>query len=147
MTQLYLQYRVATTDPWTVAPDLTSAFPSLPVGALPMQYVTFASEPQAVTPCGCEGQSWLPVPGGSGNDTYLILRAATPPIPLALEASILTFLNNYKSAAYQEAKYDRYGQGGYIAAALSLIESKERHGTMHLSFRLAAAMADALTNT
>ena len=146
MTNLYLRYRALSTDPWTSVPDLTSAFPTLPVGALPMQSITIASEPQAVTPLCC-ADAWLPVPGGSADDTFLILHAACPPIPLVLEASIITFLINYKSAAYHEAQYDRYGQGGYITAALSLIEAKERHGSLHLSFRLAAAMADALTNT
>jgi hypothetical protein len=81
----------------------------------------------------------------------LILKASCPPIPLSLEESIITFLINYKTAAYQEAKYSPttgagFGQGGYIAALMSLIEAKERHGTLHLSFRLAAAMSDALTN-
>jgi len=146
MTNLYLQYRASTSDPWTQAPDLTSAFPTLAVGALPMQSITITSEPKAVTPL-CGDDAWLPVPGGSADDTFLILRGSCPPIPLTLEASIITFLINYKSAAYQEVKYDRYGQGGYITAALSLIEAKERHGSLHLSFRLAAAMADALTNT
>ncbi len=147
MTNLYLQYRASTSDPWTAVPDLTSAFPTLPVGALPMQSITITSEPQAVTPLCSDGLTWLPFPGGPADDTYLILRAATPPIPLALEASILTFLINYKSAVYREVKYDRYGQGGYITAALSLLEAKERHGSLLLSFRLAAAMSDALTNT
>ncbi|HEX5315451.1 MAG TPA: hypothetical protein VFX22_02275 [Candidatus Kapabacteria bacterium] len=146
MTNLYLQYRALSTDPWTQVPDLTSAFPTLPVGALPMQSITITSEPQSVTPLCC-ADAWLPVPSGSADDSFLILRAVSPPIPLALEASIVTFLINYKSAAYHEAKYDRYGLGGYITALLSLIEAKERHGSLHLSFRLAAAMADALINT
>jgi hypothetical protein len=147
MTNLYLQYRASTSDPWTTVPDLTSAFPSVPVGALPIQSVTIASEPETVTPGFSESQGWLPVPGGSAIDNYLILHAACPPIPLALEASIMTFLINYRSAAYHEAKYATYGQGGFITASISLIEAKERHGSLHLSFRLAAAMADALTNT
>jgi hypothetical protein len=146
MTNLFLHYRASTSDPWTAVPDLTSAFPTLPVGALPMQSITISSEPESVTPLCC-ANAWLPVPGGSADDSYLILHAACPPIPLALEASIVTFLINYKSAAYREAKYDRYGQGGYITAALSLIEAKERNGSLHLSFRLAAAMADALINS
>ncbi len=147
MTSLSLQYRASTSDPWTSVPDLTSAFPSVPVGSLPAQSIAFSSEPEAIIPGACPVQSWQPVPGGSAEDSYLILRAACPPIPLALEASILTFLNNYKSAAYQEAQYDRYGLGGFIAASLSMIEAKERHGSLLLSFRLAAAMADALTNS
>jgi hypothetical protein len=147
MTNLYLQYRALDTDPWTSAPDLTSAFPSVPVGALPIQSITLASEPESVTPGYSSDQSWLPVPGGTGADDHLILHAACPPIPLGLEASIVTFLINYKSAAYQQAKYTNYGQGGFITASLSMIEAKERHGSLHLSFRLAAAMADALTNT
>jgi len=146
MTNLFLHYRASTSDPWTAVPDLTSAFPTLPVGALPMQSITISSEPESVTPLCCS-DAWLPVPGGSADDAFLILRATSPPIPLALEASIVTFLINYKSAAYREVKYDRYGQGGYITAALSLIEAKERNGSLHLSFRLAAAMADALINT
>lgn len=145
MTNLNLHYRALSTDPWTSVPDLTSAFPTLPVGALPMQSISITSEPQAVTPLCCAG-AWLPTPSGTGADDNLILRAACPPIPLALEASIITFLINYKTAAYREAKYDRFGLGGYITAALSLIEAKERHGSLLLSFRLAAAMADALTN-
>ncbi len=146
MTNLYLQYRALDTDPWISVPDLTSVFPSLPVGALPIQSVTLASEPESVTPGYSCDQSWLPVPGGPSDDSYLILHAACPPIPLGVEASILTFLIHYKSAAYQQAKYANYGQGGFITASLSMIEAKERHGSLHLSFRLAAAMADALTN-
>jgi hypothetical protein len=146
MTNLYLQYRASTSDPWTAVPDLTSAVPSLPAGALPIQSVTLASEPESVTPGVSEFQSWIPVPD-STDDDHLILHATCPPIPIALEASIMTFLINYKSAAYYEAKYASYGQGGFITASLSLIEAKERHGSLHLSFRLAAAMADALTNT
>ncbi len=146
MTQLYLQYRASTSDPWTQVPDLTSAFPALTVGALPVQSITIASEPQTVTPLCCDG-AWLPVPGGSGADDHLILHVSCPPIPLPLEAGIMTFLINCKSAAYYEAKYDRFGQGGYITASISLIEAKERHGMLHLSFRLASAMADALVNT
>ena len=145
MTQLYLQYRASTSDPWTQVPDLTAAFPALAVGTLPVQAITIASEPQAVTPLCC-ADAWLPLPGGTGADDHLILHVSCPPIPLALGTSILTFLINYKSAAYQQAKYARFGQGGYITAALSLIEAKERHGMLHLSFRLAAAMADALVN-
>ncbi len=146
MTNLYLQYRTSPSDPWTSVPDLTAAFPSVPVGALPIQSVKITSEPESVTPGVSEFQEWLPFPGDSGADTYLILRASCPPIPLALEASIITFLINYKSAEYQQVKYATYGQGGFITASLSLIEAKERHGSLHLSFRLAAAMADALTN-
>ena len=146
MTNLYLQYRASTSDPWTAVPDLTSAFPSLSVGALPIQSVKIASEPESVTPGVSEFQEWLPFPADSGADTYLILRASCPPIPLTMEASIMTFLINYRSAAYHQAKYTTYGQGGFITASLSLIEAKERHGSLHLSFRLAAAMADALTN-
>src|ERR1017187_1363409 len=142
MTNLYLQYRASPSAPWTGVPDLTSLFPGLPVGALPAQTVTISSGPQTATPCGC--------PGESAVDTYLILHASCPPIPLSLEESIITFLIQYKTAAYQEAKYSPvtgagYGQGGYVTALLSLIEAKERHGTLHLSFRLAAAMSDALT--
>jgi hypothetical protein len=146
MTNLYLQYRASPDDAWTTVPDLTSAFPSVPVGALPVQSVKITSEPESVTPGVSEFQEWLQVPDDSGADTYLILRATCPPIPLTLEASIITFLINYKNAAYYEAKYANYGQGGFITASLSLIEAKERHGSLHLSFRLAAAMADALTN-
>jgi hypothetical protein len=147
MTNLYLQYRASTSDPWISVPDLTAAFPSLPVGALPVRSVKIASEPESITPGVSEFQEWLPLPGDSGADTHLTLRAMCPPIPLALEASIMTFLINYKNAEYYEAKYTTYGQGGFITASLSLIEAKERHGSLHLSFRLAAAMADALTNT
>ncbi len=146
MTNLYLQYRASPSDAWITVPDLTAAFPSVPVGALPIQSVTLSSEPESVTPGVSEFQEWVPVPG-STEDDHLILHASCPPIPLALEASIMTFLINYKSAAYYEAKYVHYGQGGFITASLSLIEAKERHGSLHLSFRLAAAMADALTNT
>ncbi len=146
MTNLSLQYRASTSDPWTSVPDLTSAFPSVPVGALPIQSVTLTSEPETVTPGVSEFQGWIPVPDGSSDDSYLILHATCPPIPLALEASIMTFLINYKSAVYYEAKYANYGQGGFITASISLIEAKERHGSLHLSFRLAAALADALTN-
>jgi hypothetical protein len=147
MTNLSLQYRASTSDPWTSVPDLTSAFPTLPVGALPIQSVTISSEPESVTPGLTESQGWLPVPDDSGDDDHLILHPSSPPIPLALEASIMTFLINYKTANYYEAKYANFGQGGFITASLSLIEAKERHGSLHLSFRLAAAMADALTNT
>ncbi len=147
MTNLYLQYRASPSDPWISVPDLTGAFPSLPVGALPVQSVKIASEPESVTPGVSEFQEWLPLPDDSGADTFLILRAACPPIPLALEANIITFLINYKSAEYQQVKYATFGQGGFITASLSLVEAKERHGSLHLSFRLAAAMADALTNT
>jgi hypothetical protein len=146
MTNLYLQYRASTSDPWTSVPDLTTAFPTLPVSALPIQSVKITSEPETVTPGVSEFQSWLPVPDSTADD-HLILRAVCPPIPLALEPSIMTFLINYRSAAYHQAKYATYGQGGFITASLSLIEAKERHGSLHLSFRLAAAMADALTNT
>ena len=145
MTPLYLQYRASTGDPWTQVPDLTSAFPALTAGTLPVQSITIASEPQAVTPLSYD-DAWLPLPGGTGADDHLILHVSCPPIPLSLEASILTFLINYKSAAYQQIKYDRFGQGGYITATLSLIEAKERHGMLHLSFRLASAMADGLMN-
>jgi hypothetical protein len=143
MTNLYLQYRASTSDPWTGVPDLTSVFPGLAVGALPAQSITIASGPQTATKCGC--------PGDSADDSYLILNASCPPMPLSLEESIITFLINYKTAAYHEAKYSPvtgagFGQGGYITALMSLIEAKERNGTLHLSFRLAAAMSDALTN-
>ncbi len=146
MTTLSLRYSPAAAGTWTSVPDLTSAFPTVPVGALPIQSVAITSEPQAVTPFGCECDGWLPVPGGSGDDGYLILRVTSPPIPLALESSLITFLINYKAAAFHQAKYDRYGQGGYITALASLIEAKERHGMLHLKFRLAASLADALTN-
>ena len=111
MTSLYLQYRASTSDPWTQVPDLTSAFPALTVGTLPVQHITIASEPQSVTPLCCT-DGWLPVPGGTGADDHLILHVSCPPIPLSVEAAIITFLINYRSAASQQAKYVRFGNGG-----------------------------------
>jgi hypothetical protein len=146
MTSLYLHYRASTSDPWTAVPDLTSAFPSLPAGALPIQAISITSEPQSVTPGVNEAQGWLAVPG-STDDDHLILHASCPPIPIALEASIIGFLINFRTANYHEAKYATFGLGGYITASISLIKAEERHGSLHLKFRLAAAMADALTNT
>ncbi|GEM_PF-2059600 len=146
MTYLYLHYRASTGAPWTNVPDLTSAFPAVPLGALPVQQVTIASEPASITPLCC-ANAWLPVPGGSADDAGLILRVQCAPIPLPLEASVVTFLINYKLAALHEAKFVRYGQGGFVDATLSLIEAKERHGMLLLSFRLAATLADALVNT
>ncbi len=150
MTQLYLRYRAAPTDPWTGVPDLTSAFLGLPVGALPLASAIIASEPQIVTPGESGEQLWLPFE--SADDAYLALHATCSPLPLALEKTVMTFLINYKLAGYHEMKYAPatgagFGQGGYITAALSLLEAKEQHGTLHLRFRLASALADALTNT
>jgi len=139
MTTLYLRYRNSPTDPWTTVPSVASAFPSLASGVLPAESVKLETAPQSVTPCGC--------PGTSTDDSYLILRATCAPIPIALETTLLTFLMQYKSATYHEAKFIRYGQGGYVTATLSLIEATERNGMLTLSFRLAAALADALTNT
>jgi hypothetical protein len=138
MINLYLHHRHTTGDAWTVVPSLTSVFTNSPAGTLPVSAIEIESGPQLETPCGCPG---------STDDTYLILRVACAPIPLSYEASILTFLMNYKSATYYEAKLSRYGQGGFVTAGLTHIEAKERDGMMHLSFRLAALISDALTNT
>ena len=143
MTNLYLHYRTTTSDPWTAAPTLTSAFPSLTSGALPASSITIASEPQVVTPQCCE-DGWLP--DTSADDGYLALRVSLAPIPLALEATVITFLMNFRQAALHEAKYDRYGQGGYVSAKLSLIKSNEKNGMAYISFRLVAVIPDALTN-
>ena len=138
MTTLTLRYRALVTDPWTLAPALGTAFPSVATGALPLVTARIASGPATETPCGC--------PGDSTDDSHLILRLTTAPLPLTLEASILTFLIHYKNAAFHEAKMERFGQGGFVSASLSQIDSRERHGVMHLSLRLAAAMNDTLTN-
>lgn len=147
MTTLNLQYRNSLSDPWTSIPDLTSVFPSITSGTLPVQTVSQASEPQAVIPGYSATESWLPAPGGTGADDHLILHVSCPPIPLSFESAIISFLINYKSATYFQIKYPRFGLGGWIAASLSMIEAKERHGMLRLSFRLAASLADALTNT
>ena len=143
MTNLYLHYRATTSDPWTGVPSLTSAFPNLPSGALPAGAITIASEPQTVTPQCCD-DGWLPF--DSADDSYLILRVKLAPMPLTLATTVITFLMNYRLAALREAKYVRYGQGGYITAKISLLEVKEKNGLAHISFRLAAAMSDALVN-
>jgi hypothetical protein len=117
------------------------------VGTLPILSLSIASEPQSVTPGYGPDQSWIPVPSGSGADDHLVLHVHCPPIPLTQETTVLSFLINAKLAAYFQIKYPRFGEGGWIDATLSLLEAKERHGIMLLSFRLASAMADALTNT
>ncbi|MDP4198307.1 MAG: hypothetical protein Q8922_04685 [Bacteroidota bacterium] len=139
MIPLYLRYRNSASDPWSTVPSLTGAFPGLAAGSMPISSTTLETAPQAVTPCGC--------PGASTEDSYLILRANCAPIPLASEASLLTFLMLYKTATYHEAKFTRYGQGGYVSASVSLIEAHEQNGMLQLCFRLAAAISDALTNT
>ncbi len=139
MSTIYLRYRNSPTDSWSCVPSVASAFPSFAAGAIPTSSIKLETAPQAVTPCGC--------PAGSSDDSYLILRACCAPIPLSLESTLMIFLMRYKTATYHEAKFARYGQGGYVAATLSLIEAKEQDGMLHLSFRLAAAIADALTNT
>jgi hypothetical protein len=144
MTNLYLHYRATTSDPWTAVPSLASAFPSLASGALPVQSVTIASEPEVVTPQCCE-DGWLP--DASADDSYLALRVKLVPIPLALAATVITFLMQYRDAALLEAKYIRYGQGGYVTAKLSLITAHEKNGMAYIAFRLAATMSDALLNT
>ena len=138
MTNLYLHHRHTTGDAWTVVPSLTTVFPNSPSGTLPITSIEIESGPQLETPFGCPG---------STDDSYLILKVTCAPIPLSYETSILTFLMNYKSATYFEAKMAQYGQGGYVTAGLTHIKSKERYGMMHLSFRLAATISDALTNT
>ena len=139
MTNLYLHHRNSPSDDWTAVPSLVTVFPNSPVGTLPLSSVVIESGPQAVSPCGCSGDST--------DDSYLILRVECAPIPLASETTVLSFLIEYKTATYFEAKMTRYGQGGYITATLSHITAEEKNGMLHLSFRLAAALADALTNT
>ena len=139
MTSIYLRYRNSPTDSWSSVPSVASAFPSSAAGAIPTSSIKLVTAPQAVTPCGCSG--------GSTDDSYLILRARCAPIPIALETALMTFLMQYKTATYHEAKFARYGQGGYVTATLSLIEANEQSGMLELSFRLAAAIGDALTNT
>lgn len=136
MTTLYLHYRNSGGDPWTAVPSLAAAFPTLVSGALPLASIAIETAPEAVTPCGC--------PGASTTETHLALRAECSPIPLALFTSVITFLNRYKTATYHEAKSAQYGQGVYMTAAISLLEAKESNGMVHLSFRLAAAIADSI---
>ncbi len=143
MTNLFLRYRMTDTDPWTTFPDITSAFPGQPTGSLPVSSTTIASEPLTVEP-GAGGQLYLEFP--TTDDDHLALRVTCPPIPLALATTILTFLMQYRLAPSHEAKHERFGQGGFISASLSLIKAQERNGMLHLEFRLVATMNDALIN-
>jgi hypothetical protein len=144
MTTLFLRHKTNPGDPWTTVPSLTSAFPSLASGALPVQSVTLASEPEVVTPQCCE-DGWLPF--ASADDNCWVLRVKLAPMPLSLALTVITYLLQYRSDAFYEAKYPRYGQGGYVTAKISLIVVREKNGLAHISFRLAATIADSLVNT
>jgi hypothetical protein len=150
MTTLFLRHKTNPGDPWTAVPSLTSAFPSLASGALPVQSVTLAIEPEVVTPQCCTNDrscadGWLPF--ASADDSYWVLRVKLAPMPLSLALTVITYLLQYRSDAFYETKYPRYGQGGYVTAKISLIVVREKNGLAHISFRLAATIADSLVNT
>ncbi|MEI8135263.1 MAG: hypothetical protein WCH46_09370, partial [bacterium] len=124
-------------DPWTVVPSLTSIFPTLPLGSLPVAEARTQTAPEVETPCGCPS-------GDSFDDDHYILRILTSPIPEGSTNSILQFLLRYKVAAYHEVKYSGFSSGDYTNATLSILVSKNHDGMSELSFRLAASIADVI---
>jgi hypothetical protein len=133
MTPLYLRYRNAPTDPWITAPPLTTSFPGLPVGSVPLETLSLASEPQYVTPCGCAVTS-------TTEDHYAIHAALTGLSQAAMPA-LAQFLLRYKNATYHEALHPLYASGGYVSSELTLLDIKNTNGNSTISFRLAAAIA------
>jgi hypothetical protein len=136
MQSIYLRYKNSSGDPWTVVPPLTSVFPSLPSGSLPVADARTETAPESVTPCGCST-------GESTADDHYILRAAIAPIPQSAANAIITFLLRYKVAAFHEVEYSGFGSGSFTGASLSLV-SKNENGLSVISFRLASAIADVI---
>jgi hypothetical protein len=136
MAPLYLRYKNNAGDPWTDAPPLASSVPGQAAGSLPLADFKLQTAPQTETPCGC--------PDGSATDDHYIMRPLIAGLPETPAKSILTFLLNYKLAAFHEAKYSLYGQGNFMPAELTLLEAREQNGLVHIKFRLAVPIANAL---
>ncbi len=132
MSPLYLRYRNTPSDPWTEVPSLTSVIPSQAVGSLPLEKLSFATEPAMTSTCGCSD--------ASANDDHYILHAGIAALPQSASLPISAFLLAYKQATYHEAKYDRYGTGYYITSDLTLYKCKEESGMSRMSFRLGSPL-------
>lgn len=128
MNTLYLRYKNAPLAPWTTPPDLSSAFPGLPSDALPLEGLTFATEPALTSTCGCSA-------GGAADDHY-IMHVTLASIPQALSVAVMNYLLNYKTATFRETKQSRYLTGLFQQADLTLLVCKERDGMSEIRFRI-----------
>lgn len=137
MTPLYLRYRNATTDPWTVPPALGASIPGLPAGALPLEHMKLSTGPQTETPCGC-----------SSTDPYVEdhygMEAGLSPIPQAAMPSVATYLLRFKQAAYHEAMHSLFASGGFTSADLSELSIANADGRSSINFRVAAKIVDVV---
>ncbi len=136
MTPIYLRYKNAPTDPWTVVPTLTSVFPSQPSGSMPLSEVRMRSAPEIEAPCGCAGDS--------ATDDHYILHAEIAPMPQSAVSDILMFLLRFKEASYHEAQYANYASGSFLTVGLSLVDCRNINGMSTASFRLAAPIAEVI---
>src|SRR6187455_2045380 len=133
MNTIYLRYKNAPLDPWTTPPDLSSAFPGLPSDALPLEGLTFATEPALTSTCNCSA-------AGAADDHY-IMHVTLAPIPQALSVAVMNYLLNYKTATYHETKQSRYLTGVFQQADLTFLVCKEKDGMSEISFRIGVGIA------
>lgn len=136
MTPLYLRYKNNAGDPWTDVPSLASDVPGQAAGSLPLADFRLQTAPQVETPCGC--------PDGLATDDHYIMRPLIAGLPESASPSILTFLLNYKLAAFHEAMYVLYGQGNFMTADLTQLDVREQNGLVNIRFRLAVPIASAV---
>ena len=123
MSTLNLRYRNDPGDPW-----ITSSFS--------IQTIRLGTSSEDVTPCGCAADS--------PNETHYDMRIMIAPQQQPNINAIALYLLRYKMAAYQEVQHDYYVTGGFVTAALSLVEIKTANSLAEISFRLATRITDIL---
>lgn len=133
MNTLYLRYKNAPLDPWTTPPNLSSAFPGLPPDTLPLEGLTFATEPVLTSTCNCSL-------AGAADDHY-IMHVKLAPIPQSLSVAVMNYLLNYKIATFRETKQSRYLQGLFMQTDLTFLVCKEKDGMSEIEFRIGVALA------
>lgn len=137
MSPLYLRYRNAPTDPWTVPPSLTTSFPGLPAGSLPLEHMKLSTGPQTLTPCGCSSSDPY-------TEDHYAMQAGIAALPQSAMAAVATFLLQYKQAGYHEAMHSMFGNGVFVTADLGQLSIKNENGRSTIGFRVAAQIVDVL---
>lgn len=137
MSPLYLRFRNAPTDPWSVPPTISAAIPGLPAGTLPLDSLVLASGPQTPVPFGYTS-------GDPFVEDYYGIRAGLIPIPQSLMPSVATYLLQFKEATYHEVMHSLYASGGFTSAELSGLSITNEGGRAAISFRVASPIIDII---
>ncbi len=132
MNTIYLRYKNAPLDTWTTPPNLSSAFPGLPSDALPLEGLTFVTEPALTSTCNCSA-------AGAADDHY-IMHVTLMPIPQAVSVAVMNYLLAYKTATFREAKQSRYLTGLFTQADLTFLVCKEKDGMTEIGFRIGVGL-------